>query len=70
MVDDQDGRRVGADAEERAVADRDLAVETGQQVQAERGDGVDRAPDVELPLDPELGVVLRELDSTTPDRRR
>ena len=28
---DQDGRRVGADGEERAMAERDLAVEAGEQ---------------------------------------
>ena len=38
---DQDGGRVGADREEGAMAQRDLAVEAGQQDEAQHGDGID-----------------------------
>jgi hypothetical protein len=39
VVGDQDHRRVGTDAEERGVADRDLPGVTGDDVQAEDRDG-------------------------------
>ena len=38
----QDRGRVGADGVEGAVAERELAVEAGQQVEAEDGDRVDQ----------------------------
>ena len=37
----QDRRSVAADGEEGAVAERDLAVEAGQQIEAEQRDGED-----------------------------
>jgi hypothetical protein len=42
VVDDEDRRRVRADADERAVTERDLAREAGQDVQPEESDQVDR----------------------------
>ena len=42
VVDDEDRRRVRADAHERAVAERDLAGEAGEDVQPEQRDQVDR----------------------------
>ena len=38
---DQDRRAVAADGEKSAVAERDLAVEAGQEVEAEQRDGED-----------------------------
>ena len=47
----QDRRRIGADGIEGAVAERDLAVEAGQQVQAEHGDRRDHhGADQEQPI--------------------
>ena len=41
VVDDEDRRRVGADAHERTVAERDLPGEAGEDVQPEERDQVD-----------------------------
>ena len=40
----QDRRGIGADRIERAVPQRNLPVEAGQQRQAQNGDGIDHAP--------------------------
>jgi hypothetical protein len=42
VLSSKDRRRVGADRVERAVAQRNLAVEAGQDIEPQHGDGVDQ----------------------------
>ena len=69
---DQDGGGVGADGEEGAVPERDLAVEAGEQDEAQHGDGIDdhQAELQELEVADEAGLAAGDQQQRQDDQQQ